>query len=516
MTDEVIDKMIREIGVKNPKERLPEEIELVTVHFKEAQKEKRKYEKREKQKYSTEPSWSVNWDAQLRTEIRPAQHFDGHTLWFGAYLPCKNQDGLLEERLVLINSKKECIPVGEEQLRERGIKVLGYPALPNRWSKESIKAFLDGAEPPDKTAVFESILTAFSEYCDFGDARRYAFHAAWDLGTYCYTIFNAFPYSDYYGMKQTGKSKTLNLIALTAFNGRVDLNPTESGTYRIANQYCPTQCFDEYDHLNDEKRQTINQILRSGYKKGGSVPRQEKVRIDGVGEVFQNVDYEVNSPKAFAGTFELKEISDRCIRHTLLRTTDKKIKNNELNEFDQRWSAIRDSCYLFALHYASDIKELSETFEAPAGFDSRVYELWKPLLVISSFVGPVYYEQILSLAKDIERERREENLDTEEYALVKALSLMVEKEGGDHRRLYTIDDVKGYLRNVNAELYDWDDPKKRRSIHTRIGYALSRLKITSSRVGAGKAYEITPETINELRERLDLTKTTDGVSCVSV
>lgn len=463
--------------------------------------------------------WKLDFNANIAQEIRPAQSFDGATLSYGLTLPCTSEPkNETKQLLVLINSNREQIPADAEHLIIHNLKLTGYPVIKPRWSRDSIKRFLDGEYPQDKRLAFDEIANAFSEFIDFGDYRRNILQASWILGTYYHQIFNSYPYQSFFGNKKSGKSKALNLIQLLAFNGRFELNPTDATLFRTTNDFCPTTCFDEFEWLNDEKKNLIYQILRSAYKKTGVVPRTERVSIKGVSETFRVIDYPIYSPKAFAGTFELPAFEDRVIRNTLQHTTDQKIKNNEPNPHDSLWLKIRDDCYQFALSYANEINQLYNAFEPPEGFDSRTLELWKPLFVTAKFVDETYFNQLLDLAQEIERERSTETHDTEEYALIEALDLMIRKESIDQlnpRENYSINDIKGYLQNVNADLYDWDDPKQQRSIHTKIGRALKRSNLKGNRVGSGMIYKITRENIDDLKERLGLKKTTGNVSCVS-
>jgi hypothetical protein len=95
----------------------------------------------------------------------------------------------------LITSKGERILCHKEELSKLKLQLKhSVVKLPNRWSLESVKAWLDREASVNPEELYIAIKTAFETYIEFEDSTVYDFLTLWTIGTYFFHCFNAYPY----------------------------------------------------------------------------------------------------------------------------------------------------------------------------------------------------------------------------------------------------------------------------------------------------------------------------------
>jgi hypothetical protein len=463
--------------------------------------------------------WQLIGEPYLR--LHPTQDIFRDELWYGFFSRIKNNpygrdwsDKSVSEieTLTHCNSSGDMFPAFEDHLRMRKITLLSSnTTIQNHWSIESINRWKNGWKPEPRE-VFEAVRESFDWYMDYSDFRVSAFLASWVIGSYFYRAFNFYPYIAFHGIKGTAKSKSLRLLSYLAFNSELELSPTEAGIYRGVEETRGTLCFDEYDGIDERTRGAIHAILRSGFQKGGVVKRNKKMKINGC-EGFGLERLETYSPKAFAGVWELQEFSERCVRVLHKKTTDMEKASRYPNADDLMFQEARDLIYPFALTYWKDIVEIYNSIEnkfedgngGMFNFEPRPWDIWRPVLSTAKFIGEDVFQEVLEYAKQIEEDRKSEESNKEEFILLESLQSVVSKMPRADGK-YAIKDIWDILKESCPELYDWDEPKQRRSIEKRVGFAFRRLGIEKRRRGTGNVYTITPEVVQDLVDRCGIKK----------
>ena len=440
------------------------------------------------------PLFSVSWK-----DVHPALDYVDGVAYVGVYLPTKEVDDKGRERIrehhYLVTSKRELILCHGKELAKRNLKLKHKAVkIPNRWSLESIKAWLDGKATVEPIEAYTAVKTVFEEYMEFEDPIIYDFLTLWVIGTYLFPIFEAYPYIYVGGMKGVGKTKLLTLLSHLCFNAKFSGSFTSSCLFRnVESQRC-TYLLDETENLAyPEKAEDIRSLLLNGYKRGGVASRVNK-------DTHTPEDYEVYSPKAIANIKGLENVlEDRCISLIIKKGKNPKLLNSEPKHENPIWQQIRDMLYIFALERFSELSEHSERGEhwGEPLLVGRNQELWKPILVLAKYFSQWVegvYERILEFAIAKTKERLTENMtETAEYLLVETLIQMVDKAG-----YYKVMDIKKSLEEQFEEPQNWLTTKW-------VGNALRRLGFKDKkRLGRGYVYKLTPEAVKDLAQRLGI------------
>jgi len=161
---------------------------------------------------------------------------------------------------------------------------------------------------------------------DFGKLQKdieYQIAANWCVATYFYDQFRAFPYLQFWGVIDSGKSRMLRMLSWFAYRPILHASCSASVMVREIDEFHPTILIDEINTKINFKTETgkeLYNVLYEGYKSGSDYARCKQGKDRGT------VRHKVYSPKAFAGRKVVdKALSSRCI-DTPMR---KAIPNNE-------------------------------------------------------------------------------------------------------------------------------------------------------------------------------------------
>ena len=305
---------------------------------------------------------------------------------------------------VIITSNNRILEVHNDCIKEKNIKFEAIPTELNlRWSLPSIKEFLEKKSVKvDGLKLFQTIKGKYEKYLYFQNNCWYDIHSIWDMGSYFFMLFQAYPILEQRGLKHTAKTKTMLLSSHITLNSTgVTINPSEATLFRETHDKRPTKYIDECEKLftfykgklvTDSRAEVIN----SSYYHNGTVPRVEKV-----GNKFRTVYYHTYSPTmvgSINGLYGATE--DRAIVHTAVKSPaeDKRGELEPTEESDD-WQAIRDLLYIFALQNWKKIENTYNSLKNDTKLRARDYQIWKPLLTISKLLDDNIYKRILEQAE---------------------------------------------------------------------------------------------------------------------
>lgn len=265
----------------------------------------------------------------------------------------------------------------------------GFPDAPAfRWSYASIVGFLHGAvELPAAHQVYDALMTSLKRYVYHADESSYVVDALWAMGTYFFRLWNAYPYLALHGEKGAGKTTLLTWLNAVCFNAELVVNTSEASLYRAIESKGCTLLIDEQEGLNSskaakEQKADLMGILKSGYKAGAKVARQDMDQKE------RTRYFDVYSPKALAA-IELFEdvLENRAILTYMTRKPagitlddDGAILMREASEF----GPLRDMCYLLLMREAQRIPQI--TTRVVMEHQNRMRELFRPLYTMAALV----------------------------------------------------------------------------------------------------------------------------------
>ncbi len=371
--------------------------------------------------------------------------------YVGVDLPCEVKDEKgktqLKEFRFLIGSDGSKILCVKEELAKRKIQLShSVVKLPNRWSLESVKAWLDGKAKVEPDELYVAVKTAFETFIEFEDERIYDFLTLWTVGTYFFHCFNAYPYLYIGGMKQVGKTKLLTLLSLLCHNAVFSNNISTSSAFRLVQSGRCTLLMDETEKLvNPEREIDFRNMLFAGYKKGALVYRTHK-------DTLKPEPFEVYSPKAIANIRGIEDVlEDRCVSVILKRGKNLDIVNREIPLDSDVWQKIRDMLYVF---YLSNFNEFTEQIELSHllerhSLKQRELELWKPILTLALFFDRYLnglFAKILDFDQSKAKEKEVENPLSSVSASIpdvyKALREQLTEPFYDHRAIQLIRQIR--------------------------------------------------------------------------
>lgn len=354
----------------------------------------------------------------------------------------------------------------------------------------------------------------------------YSIIALWIIGTYSHKQFVTYPYIYINAMKGSGKTRLLKLIAALSYKGSLLSSVTESVMFRTASD--GTMCIDEFEHIASKEKNTLRDLLNSAYKKGLTVKRMRKKKVDG--EETQVVEeFEVFCPIAIANISGMEDIlGDRCI-NIILEKTNKPITTKLIENFSDNeeinvvkcsiagkiakkylhnythWNDFIKSKYtipiqtttLYTQHYTHTLTTLNDTkrheelteeekimFELidNANIDGRYLEQYFSIFTIANSISVEELIKTIDIAKMLIEERKvEEVTENKDILLVEYIAQLIDTKNFIEIR-EIMSGFKEYLKEESEDI-KW--------INSRwIGKALTRLKFAKKKRRLGKGVEV--------------------------
>jgi len=414
-------------------------------------------EKPKKKKEKLKPKYyDLVWnDEEIIKESSFVCDSDNLIFHFG-FLNPKWMDDIVKDKIIgkkqiktpiIITSNKKAIEVNYFNNQKYKLNFSLIPSyLPHRWRLEYQKRWLDNKiEFADGKELLNKIESQYKKYLQIRNETWYKIHAIWDIGTYFYELFEAYPFLELRGITGTGKTKSMVVSSYMSFNGgQIMVNPSESTLFREKEEVRGTSYFDEAEKLwiyNKSTKQyegdNRTELINASYTKEAKVPRQEKVGNKYVTKWYRPYSpIQLSSINGLYGATETRAIT---------RITTKSPNDDERGELDPSedrknpiWEEIRDLNYRFALENWNKIRKSYNNFDKKIGLKRRDYQIWKPLLVIAKFINEEIYKEILEFAIEI-TERKTGDLILEssfDYMCLEALRDTIEKFGSETNKIY--------------------------------------------------------------------------------
>lgn len=469
-SEEELYSKIKKINLNDYQDKDPEFISLLMTYNRDPSLLsllKSEFKKWFKNK-GTMNSFIWNDEDLIQKKVFP-QDMHKEEFYFGILLP-KEQEreirgksyGYIQiEKPVLINSKKEIIEINEQTKEKMKIDFETMPSyLPRRWKLKFIKAFLDGkTERVDGKKLFSKIISQYEKYLFRRKREWYKISALWDIGTYLFMVFEAYPIYELRGLSGTAKTKENVISSFISFNGgQIMANPSESTLFRETQEIRGTKYFDEAEKLfvfNKLTRQyegdVRTELINASYTKDAKVPRQEKIL-----NKFQTIWYSPYSPTRICSINGLHgALETRAITQITTKSTDKD-ERGELDPNEDKgnsvWEEIRDELYRFALENWEEIRKIYLNFPKDCGLKRRDLQIWKPILSIAKFISNEDYKEILNFAIEISNRRLDDLINESSFDFMCLESLKKTIIAYPSKNKHYVDRIKEfYLRDKGEE-----------------------------------------------------------------
>lgn len=385
-TKENLEKIVKSLSLLDEVDEeifLPQVVRVTKISKKTLKKmiQNYKQEKQKKRKMELKPlSDSVFF--------HPALDFKRGILWLGFRGHFEINDEVVEKNFYVYSTLTDEIGIIIDKERFKLYDTYWIPegidhrVLMNINRKWDLQNLLDLINRKVKTKplsdTYVEIFSLFKEFLELQDEAHYHILAAWVIGTYFHTIFEAFPYLFFSGPKCSGKTKSLLLLEKLSFNA-IKSKVTFASLADTLDNLRGTLLVDQAENLNEFKNVDLIGLLADGYKRENGKRRLVLIQAN----QRKVVELETYSPKAFASIRELPEdLKDRVIELPMIKTL---LPLPDLDELDsQKIAQIRASLYQnLIVNWAlvADIYKRTGT-----DLRGRVRELWRPLEAIFKVV----------------------------------------------------------------------------------------------------------------------------------
>jgi hypothetical protein len=365
----------------------------------------------------------------------------------------------------------------------------------DRWEKSKLMSFINNPEAPE--GLYNEIKQALKEYIEFHTEAQYGLVAAWVMATYFSRAFHAFPFIFFYGKKQSGKSRVLDLLERVAFNAMKIKGVSVASMADSIDGVRGTFLNDQAENLSDSKNVEILGILADSYTIGGGKRRVVSITNKSRGII----EFETYSPKAFASIKEIDDdLKDRCILISMLRARrDYPYPDAHL----QIWKNLRDKLYRNLL---SNWKEALEIYPSTGeGVVQRVKELWRPIETILR-LEHVQHEEIQEIKNTFLESMQETQaeLTENEEGFFEVLLKMLEDEDG-RKGEFAVNEIAGNLK-IEGDMTD-------KGIQTWTGRIISQFSLYDKKVRrkeyidktgkkrTGRAYSFSYANVKDIYDR---------------
>lgn len=366
------------------------------------------------------------------TPFHPAQTFTRDTAYFGVRLeadvriaqgPNKGETRRLPV-LAFVTSDRDALSAGHDELLERGLRYAGltFPEPPDaRWRPSQIEKYLAGSAPsPDPRELYEAVRDSFASRIEFPLYGHADVCALFTIGTYVHRLFDTYPYIELHGSKESGKTKTGNVIKSLAFNA-VDATALTGGAlYLEVEAHGATLLLDDAENLGDEEQRAVMAMLNVGYK-------SDAATIRGNWDTKSARRFGVYSPKVITTIRGVNDtLATRCIRIRMQPSLDEKIRDRSEEPTSRRWPDLRSQLYPWALEHWQAVRDCYHTTTRESisieGLSGRAWELWRPLLALARTIEAAGAEglvdDVCAVARSSHQQERREQADTREGAVL--------------------------------------------------------------------------------------------------
>ncbi len=351
-----------------------------------------------------------------------------------------------------------------KDVEHKNAKVLYKPVKIVPWN---LPTELEKAE--NEQALWKEIRDCIWEHADLPNENDYDILVAWVLATWLQEKWQSFPFLNFFGNMECGKSRCNEVLGKLAFRGWNATFVSPASLYRVCDQWHPTLLLDETEPML--KNPEMIALLNASYRKGSTVPRQTP-QEDGS---FKTEFFELHGFRVLSGTKELPQtLRSRSIVFHMRRA----VRRVKMFIDEQRCTTIRNK--LLAYRFDKMLQLEGEGCEGAnpkvglgelEGFAEQLgsgrlaeifYCLWK--------VAPTQElkVKIIEYAKNLDKERSEELASSDDSLCLTAI-LRAINQGKMAHGLILLNDIAEEVNRNQSYNEQWTN-RKIGSLCARLGF----------------------------------------------
>jgi len=461
-------------------------------------------------------------------ELRPITLLDDNSRFILVYLPTKTLEIFDNEKkqadaeydnkafFVICNKdKKKILPIDDSRFKKNCKIKIQDKGFSLRWNLDDLNIWLRDKEKTEPAKLYKLHRETTEDYLDFENQNDYDYFTIWNIATYTYELFDAFPYNDYTGTKRAGKTKALIFQELVCYNAILTADITGASTFRVIEGTGATLLLDEsesFKNLKNEQAQHVRTLLLEGFLKNKYALRTEKTESG-----FTPTNFNLYAPKSLGHIKALDGVlEERCIGQLMRRTKDAKIRDSWPTRIDPRFQHIRNLCYRLFLDYGDEIKDSEQEARGLLSLSGRELQLWTPIITLALFFenhgvsGLIDKMREKSKSSSHDRQIRDEeesqDLKILQYCENVGIELGEREEKLKGNPLHWIPTLTFYNHLVAEDVAPKYGIKPEYFTRPRFTEILRRLGFKSDKKVGGVSWYITRAEIDDVKERMGVTE----------
>lgn len=399
--------------------------------------------------------------------INPALDYAGGVVYIAQQMTTTDEEETVSSRPIVFTSERDYFApptvkkANEVRVLDTGVAIDKTMDRAGRgWSLPAILKFLeDESLTVSPWDLYHRLERVYIERIWFAEPGNYMIMALYTMLSYAFVLFDAVPYLHFTGLAGSGKTHAARLLATLAFNGHVEVDPTEASLFRTIESTRGLVVLDDQETGVTNRANTDNPfmtILKTGYKRGGRVTRMERR-----GNEYTALTFDVYCPKAITNVFGLEDIlADRTIpilMREIPANLQASVNTSALRQKEAQ--PLIDDLYLFTMVH---LPKLAEVAGSQTRHRSRTEEIFWPLYALAMYADSHAPDgtqrSLLAELGDILNEkaglRTINKGDTPESILRLALLNLLEKKGR-HGEWFSTREIEKEFYMLHSSPPDW-------------------------------------------------------------
>jgi hypothetical protein len=262
---------------------------------------------------------------------------------------------------------------------------------------------------PDGGALLDELERFVLRFCAFPSRHYSVAVALWAAHTHCIDAFEVTPRLALVSpTKQSGKSRVLEVLDLTAAQAKYVAGMTQAYLFRLVDAGKPTLLFDEVDAVFGPKardNEGLRALINVGFRRSATVGR-----CVGDGARQKTAEFKAFAPLALAGIGDClpDTVLDRAVLLRMRRRApDEYIERLRYRRVRPEGDSLRRQLEEWG---AARTPVLAETdVPMPEGISDRAADAWEPLLAVADDVGGGWPDRARAACVFLNNARRAED-----------------------------------------------------------------------------------------------------------
>lgn len=271
--------------------------------------------------------------------------------------------------------------------RVRGLDDPSLAFAENATTEEILRRVLEGVPDDEATRLLDDVERFVLRFCAFPNEHYGVAVALWIAHTHCIDAFEVTPRLGLISeIKQSGKSRVLEVIDLTAARPSYQSSMSVAFLFRSIDEERPTVLFDEVDAIFGPKardNEDLRALINAGFRRSATVGR-----CVGDGSKQTPKRFPVFAAVAMAGIGDC--LPDTILDRTIVlrmrrRAPDEQVEQLRYKQARAEAAPIRDALDAWGQAHV-DCLELARPV-MPEGIVDRPADTWEALIAIADEVG---------------------------------------------------------------------------------------------------------------------------------